>query len=292
MSFSEAMLLSVLPAISTVCCGWFVSKQASIQYRWLVGLLGVMSLCQVVAYSFAPKFDFVSYLAAHLYLVLSYFLFTSLVLFTAKVAQVNLPCEELMFIVPVVLTAGHMLGAFVERFEIGSNYIVHVDGRYSGVVDFYHVFCSVTSVCILLRGLYARIFATSLLVIAATLPAILCFALVVLMSRTDYVLDTSLIVPLATIYMVWAFYKIETTDLEASSAMRFLGRISLFIELLKAEPSKQGIKIFLQKFEKQIYEEMLREKNYSIRLASEAMDVHQSTIRAKIKEHGIEVPDT
>lgn len=127
----------------------------------------------------------------------------------------------------------------------------------------------------------------NIIALVAFIPLILVTLIIILLSRTPYVIPVVFIVPIVITYTAVAFYYLLRDRVIAVSVGVgfFLNRLKLANQLLEMKNNKDEIKSFTKAIEKQFIIEAMEVYGGDISATAEHLGMNHTTLRNKIKEY-------
>ena len=294
---------SSLPLISALCCLFLLRKlitnKKGLVYTLLFSNLALMNLTQSVGYLVLSMSISVGKYVADVYLITLYFFFAHLFLFVCYLSNdpIKPKHRRIIYLFPFLLTFLHINGWMVDGYRIEHNTPMHNDGPLAWCFDLYIITVSLATPALLWQNIKNNLgdrmlVSKNAITLISFIPLTIAFAIIILLSRTQYAIPVVIIIPTISIYTAITYYYIsrdKVIDLSIGLSF-FCERIKLAYLLLEIHKTKTDLKTFNKAVEKQFIQEALEEQNYNIQETADYLDINHTTLRNKIKEYSLLVP--
>ena len=293
---------SALPALSTLFCLFFVVKYIirgeKMSSIILYLSMALMSLFQTSGYVVSLFDTSIPMFFADAFLICLYFFFSNMALFALNLnPEHRMKYSYLIYCFPIALSLLHVSGYMVESYRFEQNTLMHNDGRFAWLFDIYALLCCVTTFFSIAHANIKKseswiVISKSKLLTISFLPIAFSFAVLALLSRTDFAISLAIAAPLLFIYTALVYHYIGGHKvIDCSTSFRpILERIKLANEVLHAEKKKSSVKGFSSQIESLLLNELMEDYDGNFYLVAKEYGVHHITVRNKVKEGGYTKP--
>ncbi len=291
MTFSEAILISILPLAASLLCIRAIARleRGQLADLLLISSLFFMSAAQTLAYLSGAVNTELMFNFAHCYLMGIFWMATSLVIYVYHLGQKHSPAILYLYIAPLILSVMHMAGFLTNGFRLQDGHPMHLDGEFSIIGDFYLLACVVTCGFLIYQNLRrvdsAVWLSKNLFLLLALVPLVIITGTGMLLSMTKYAIPLAIVGPVTILYVVGVFsYLSRPTVVNLSMGLDLLfGRLSLIKAIAVAEYTPDTIKSLKSDLERQGLAEAYEQNEGSVYKTAEYLGVDHSTVRKKIK---------
>lgn len=281
--------LSILPLIASILCVYLQIRLKKAQPLFLN--LFFLAAFQAFGYwvmAVAPSYG---HYLADAYLISIYFFLANLVVFAVYLTDGRVTSLlKCIYLGPVTLSVLHVSGLMVVDYRWEQSSLMHNDGTFAFLFDWFGLACLISTVSILLinsrRTRDRHIKSKNILMLYSFIPLVVMFGLLVTLSATRYAVSATIVSPITIIYVSLAYYYISAHDVvDCSSGTNFfLTRLKIAYQTLKIRNYNEAADVKKSIDDVLIAESMARNNN-NISDAADEIAVHHTTLRYKLKKH-------